>query len=132
MRLFLNKTVPKITYIMKNKVSKGCVIHYTVAGSAVASGDLVVLEDIAGVATTDGAIGDTIALDVEGVFTLPKVTGSGTAFAQGQAVYYEPTEEKTTPDADDGGSPATAFVLVGYAWAAATTAATTVNVRLKL
>lgn len=117
---------------MKNKISDGCTIKYTVAGSAVASGDLVVLEDTVGVAVTDGAVGDTIALDVEGVFEVPKITGAGTAFAQGQAVYYEPSEEKVTPDEDDGEVVPTAFVLVGYAWAAAGTAATTVQVRLKL
>ena len=54
-----------------------------VAGSDINSGDVVVMDDVRGVALTDIATGATGAVAVSGTFRLPK---GATAFAQGATV----------------------------------------------
>lgn len=71
------------------------------ATQTTASGDLVVMEDTVGVALTDAAVGDTIAVRVEGVFELPKAAG---AIAQGQAVYWDGTGITATAPAEGAGT----------------------------
>lgn len=117
----------------KKKIANGNRFNYTVSGSAVSSGDPIFMEDILGIAETDGEVGDTIAVDVTGVHTVVKDTGVGKAFAQGQKVYWDASNDECTPDADDGGSPTpTAFAHIGWAYTAAGANDTTVNVRLLL
>lgn len=94
---------------MKNYIEKGTTIDYVVSGDAVKSGQIVVVEKVIGVALTDGAVGETIALKTEGVFALPKATG---AIEQGAAVYYDNSAKNITTT-DSGNT------LVGVAWAKA-------------
>jgi predicted RecA/RadA family phage recombinase len=107
---------------MKNLVWDGKTIQYTVAGLAVKSGDIVVLEDIAGVAVAGGNVGDTITLAIEGVYSLPK--GSG-AIAKGKKVYVNVTEGVATVV-----TTASSNTFIGYAWEAAQTGDTKVEVKL--
>lgn len=74
----------------KNYVQVGGVWDHTPSGAAVASGDVVVMEDTVGVAITDIADGDTGAIQVCDVFTLAKATG--TAIGQGKKVYWNSTD----------------------------------------
>lgn len=110
---------------MKNFVEEGKTMNYTVpAGVTVASGEVVALADRCGVAVTDGAEGETIALDAEGVFELPKGTG---AIDQGKKVYLavdSGTGAKTIV------TTATGNTYCGYAHEPAAAADTTVLVKL--
>jgi predicted RecA/RadA family phage recombinase len=56
---------------MKNFIQPGEMID-VVASAAVSSGDVVVLEDLVGIAAADAAIGESFAMALEGVFELPK------------------------------------------------------------
>lgn len=105
---------------MKNFIQDGKTIDYTVAGSAIKSGEIRMLEDLAAVAVTDGEVDDIIAMNVTGVYELPK--GSG-AIKQGQKVYVDATAGNITTTAT-GNKPA------GMAWETAGAAATTVLVKL--
>ena len=94
---------------MKNFIQDGKTIEYKVAGTAIKSGDVRVIGDVAGVAVTDGAVDETVVLNVTGVYELAKGTG---AITQGQKVYAA---------ADGSGIVATAEnnKAVGCAWEAA-------------
>lgn len=107
---------------MKNFVEDGKTIDYTVADSPIKSGEVRMLEDVAAVAVTDGAVGETIAMHVTGVYELPK--GSG-AIKQGQRVYVNVTEGVTTIVPTASGNK-----LAGYAWSMAAAGAATVLVKL--
>jgi predicted RecA/RadA family phage recombinase len=74
-----------------------------------------------GVALTDGAIGDTIAVQVKGVFNLPKL--STDVVAQGAALYWDNTNKRLT-------TTSTSNTLAGYAAAAAGNGVTSVNIAL--
>lgn len=104
------------------KKSEGLRIDYTPA-SAVASGDVVVIGDIVAVATEPIAANVLGAVDVEGVFTLPKATTSASAITAGAKLYWDASGEVATTTA---GSNKTA----GYAVAAAAAATATVDVKL--
>jgi len=111
---------------MTNYVQEGVVLDHTVAGSAISSGDIVALTDLVGVAVTDGAVGDVIGVQVCGVFELAKATGAVTI---GQKLYYDSDNAELTTDSE-GGSPWGAWVLAGYAAAAAESGDATVNCKL--
>jgi predicted RecA/RadA family phage recombinase len=119
----------QIPIIMLNQLGNGKTLNYTASG-AIASGAIVPLEDTVGIAIAAIASGETGAIAMEGIFRLPKNTTSDGVFAVGQKVYFDASTSKCTADADDGGSPAAAFVFVGYATAAAIQAGTTVDVLL--
>lgn len=68
-----------------NFVQDGKVIDYT-AGADISSGDVVELQHCLGVALADIANGATGAVAIEGVFTLPKV--SGAVFAVGEKLVW--------------------------------------------
>lgn len=106
---------------MKNFIQDGKIIDYTVATTAIKSGDIRMLEDLAAVAVTDGAIDDTIAMNVTGVYELPKATSN--TIKQGQKVYVDTTTGNITTTATNN-KPA------GTAWEAAAAAATTALVKL--
>lgn len=59
----------------KNYSQHGNVLNYT-AGASIDSGDAVLMGDTLGVALSDATSGDEIAVQIEGVFELPKVTGA--------------------------------------------------------
>lgn len=103
---------------MKNYIQPGNVIDWTVTGSDVSSGDLVAIGELVGVATTDGAVGDVIAVTINGVFELPKVTG---AIGVGAALYHDTAEVTTTASGNE---------FVGYATVAALSGDATVPVLL--
>jgi predicted RecA/RadA family phage recombinase len=70
---------------LRNFVQSGEVIAIT-AAAAIKAGDGVVVGTIFGIAATDGAIGDTVQIQVEGVFELPKV--AAVAMNQGARAYW--------------------------------------------
>lgn len=70
--------------------------------------DVVVLGGRIGVATTDIPAGKMGVLAVVGVFRLPAVTG--TAFAPGEALYWDASAGSLTRDGTDDKP------LAGYAW----------------
>lgn len=78
---------------MKNFIQKGGAVQVTLT-EAVSSGDVVKLSHCLGVAVTDGGIGDTIAVEIEGVFEVPKVTGI--AFLQGEKLMWDYSASKFT------------------------------------
>lgn len=91
------------------------------APAAVLSGGVVIAGSIVGIANGDAAINESVDIDVEGVFELPKV--SALAIAVGDKVYY---------DAATGlvNKTATANTLMGYATEAAANPSATVKLRL--
>jgi len=70
-----------------NYVQEGGVIQYTNGGTAISSGDVVVMGEIIGVAMVDIANGETGSVAIEGVFNLPKVDAA--VIAQGESVIYD-------------------------------------------
>lgn len=112
----------------QNFIESGDIKDFTLSGT-VASGAVVEIGSMVGVALGSGVSGDTVAVALTGVFEVAKVTGSGKSFALGQKVYSK-GDGNVTPDATDGGSPAVNYKLAGYAWTTATTSATTVQVKL--
>jgi len=91
-----------------NKVQEGQVLHYTVqAGDNIKSGDLVAVEDVVGVAITDGTVGSPVAVAVEGVYDVPLPASVGNV-PQGKKVYYDVAAKEVSLD-DEG-------VFLGYAW----------------
>lgn len=104
----------------KNLKALGEVFDYTCTGD-VSSGQLVVMNDTVGVAITDGKTGDVIAVRVEGVFELPKLSSSD--IAQGKKVYWDATNGQINLTASGN-------TYAGKAYVAAGTGATTVQVSL--
>lgn len=112
---------------MKNYVQDGDFIKFT-AGATITSGMLVKVGDLFGVAVTDVANGSEGVLALEGVFTIPKTTGAGTAIAVGGKAYFDTSEAatgKVSGDAETAANP-----LCGYAIEAAADGATTAKIRL--
>ena len=107
---------------MKNFVQQGNALHYEVTEPKVKSGEIVIVEDVAGIAVSGGETGDIIALSVEGVYRLPKGTG---AIKQGEKVYVNVTAGVKTIV-----TTATDNTFIGYAWDTAGAADETVNVKL--
>lgn len=98
---------------------KGETLDYT-ATAAVSVGDIVSLNTRIGVAGNDIAAGETGAVNVEGVFEMPKATGVVTL---GAAVYWDATNKNITTTSTDN-------IPAGYAVAAAASADATVLVKL--
>ena len=83
--------------------STGSVVDH-VAGSAIASGDVVVLKHCIGIALADIANGATGAVAIEGEFEVPKVTAA--VFVQGEKLIWDTSVSKfddsaATPAAGD-------------------------------
>lgn len=77
---------------MKNFIQNGEVIEVA-APAAVASGDLVVVGSLIGVAVKAAASGEMVAIQLEGVFDLPKAAG---AVAVGDKLYFDPVAKVLT------------------------------------
>jgi len=103
-------------------VQDGSSIDYTPA-SDVAADDVVVQNDLVGIARQPIAAGALGALAVVGVFEVPKATGAGTAIAGGAKVYWDATNSQATASA-------TGNTYMGKAIAAAGDDDATVRVRL--
>ena len=111
---------------MKNYICSGKVLD-KVLDSTVAAGDVVEFTDLIGVAVSGGVSGDTIAVNIEGVYTLAKRTQE--AFTQGQKVWWDKTNNHLTSDSDPAGSPGRA-IFAGYAYIAAGVNDITAQVKL--
>jgi len=79
----------------------GDAIDYT-AGSDVSAGDVVVLNELVGVAKRDIPANTLGALSVTGVFDFPKATGIGTAIDAGLDVYWDAATGEATTDEGSG------------------------------
>jgi predicted RecA/RadA family phage recombinase len=108
---------------MKNFVQPGNTLDL-IAPAALTSGQPVLIGSIFGVAVTDAASGDTVAVDIEGVFELAKVTTD--AIAAGDKLYWDSAAAKLTKTPGTGSKP-----LVGFAVAAAGNGVTTVCVAIE-
>ncbi|MDJ0513073.1 MAG: DUF2190 family protein [Methyloceanibacter sp.] len=108
-----------------NYVGPGAVLDYTNAGSAISSGDVVVMGSTVGIALVDIATGATGAVATEGIFTVAKV--AGTAWAVGDKLDWDASESAfgkgITAAAGD-------VVGAGIAGAVAGSAATTGQIKL--
>ena len=104
----------------KNYIQPGDVLDH-VAAAALTSGQPVLIGKRLGIALGDAAIGDTVALQVKGVFEVIKVTANTPA--QGDLLYWDDTAKKLT-------TTATSNTLAGYAAEAASGTDTTVNIAL--
>lgn len=107
---------------MKNFIQDGKTIEYKVADTAIKSGEVRVIGDLAGVAVTDGAVDETVVLNVTGVYELAKGAG---AITQGQKVYAAADGSGIVATAEDNKA-------VGCAWEAADAGDTTVLVKLNV
>jgi predicted RecA/RadA family phage recombinase len=108
---------------MKNFYCSGNAIDVVLA-AAILSGAPILIGTLVGIATKDGAIGDTISVNLTGVFNLTKVTPQ--AISQGVQLYWDDTAKKVTTSDGTG-----ANSKIGHAYAAALSADTTVYVRLE-
>lgn len=104
---------------MTNFIQQGNNIDIT-AAAAIASGEVVVVGSLAGVAVTSCESGEKVAICVNGVFNVPK---GSSAFVAGAKVYYDETNDQTT-------STATGNTFLGYATDAVVAGDTSVNVLL--
>jgi predicted RecA/RadA family phage recombinase len=104
---------------MKNFIQPGNTID-VVLPAAANSGDVVIQGAIRGVAAVTGNVGDTVAVDVVGVFSLAKA--AATAFLQGDKVAWDGTNKLVIAGTATGN--------LGFAAAAAGAGTTSVNVRL--
>lgn len=102
---------------------EGKKIKYTPSGTAVTAGDVIVLVDLVAIATVDIAVGQLGWLATEGVFEIPKATG--TPMPVGTIVYWDDTADaaKTT----DGSG---AHKRAGKVWESADSGDTTVIIKL--
>ena len=107
-----------------NFVQPGDVIQYT-AGADIASGAVVKLGNILGVALAAIANGATGSVKINGVFTVPKVTAA--VIAQGESLTWDVSAGKFD---DNAATPATGDVTgaAAVAFEAAGNGATTLNV----
>jgi len=105
-------------------VQTGNAVDYTPAAD-VSAGDVVVQNDLVGVAKLDIKADVLGALAVTGVFDFPKETGQGTAIPIGSKVYWNQGDGWVTPSDDAG-----ANKLIGKTVAAAGDDDETARVRL--
>lgn len=105
---------------------KGDVLSYT-AGGAIVSGAVVELKHCVGIALSAAAAsGDVIAVAVEGVYLVPKTTG--TAWVTGEKVIWDTSAAKFD---GSGATPATGDITgAAIAWGAAASADATAYVKL--
>ena len=106
---------------MKNYIQRGETLTL-IAPAAVASGDMVKVGQIHGVAVAAAASGAEVEVVTIGVFELPKKTAE--AISQGDLLYWDNTNKYLTKTSGVG------LTLVGAATAGALAAATTVQARL--
>jgi predicted RecA/RadA family phage recombinase len=107
-----------------NLRANGQVYDYVATGTVTSGSPLLIGERLA-VPLISGVSGDIVPCQVEGVFTINKATGGGKSFTQGQKVYWDDTA-KVVDVTDNTG----ANKMIGWAYAAASTAATTLDVDL--
>ena len=88
---------------------EGKVLHYLVqAGDNIKSGDLVAVNDVVGVAITDGVEGELLAVSVEGVYEVEVPAAAGN-ISQGKAVYFDAGAKEITLTPGSN-------IQIGWAW----------------
>jgi len=107
----------------KNWINEGTTLNNWVngTGAKVASGEMVVVGDIVGVAKSDVEAGKTGPVSIVGVYELPKAAGS--SFAQGKKAYWDGTAKKITDVGEDN-------IYAGIVYKPVLAAAATVLVKL--
>ena len=99
-----------------------------VAPAALKSGQAAMVGNIFGVAVRALASGESGGFVTSGIWTLPK--NSAEAWTVGSLLYWDPVNAVCTTSANDGGSPPTAYALIGVATAVAANPSATGNIRL--
>lgn len=95
------------------KIQAGAVVDYTATGT-IANGDVIPLVDRVGVALGDAVVGDSISLELEGVFEITAATADTIAF--GDVLYFDGTNREVTIKTDTvGDGTGTAYVKAGIA-----------------
>ena len=95
----------------KNYSGEGKVISHTLAATF-AAGAMIAIGGLLGVCLSGGDSGDVIAVQVEGVFDLPAVTGA--AFTIGQTVTFDTSAAAGAGLIDDAAAtPATGDLTLG-------------------
>lgn len=112
----------------KNYIQEGKTIDVVLA-AAVSSGDPVVVGEMVGIAQVDGAIGDTIAVALEGVYEVPQ---AAEVIELGSAVYWDADGDPYGGTAGSGAATNTSTdnKLLGYALELTTATTQTVKVKL--
>ena len=82
-------------------IQRGDAIDYT-PGADVSAGDVVVQDDLVGVAKLDIKANALGALHVAGVFDFPKESGASTAIAAGARVYWDVADGVAKADDESG------------------------------
>jgi len=85
-------------------VAPGAVIDYT-PDAAVDAGDVIVANDLVGVAHKDIAADRQGELGLEGIYDFPKATGSSSAIAFGKKVYWDEGDEEAKEDSESAANP---------------------------
>jgi predicted RecA/RadA family phage recombinase len=111
----------------RKHVQPGKVIEVALTAT-VASGELIKVGELAGVALGSGGNGDSISVAIDEVFNVDKVPTD--VIAVGTVVYLDPVNKRVTLATDDGGSPPTDLIRAGVATSAAGNPSATVNVKL--
>lgn len=106
-------------------VHHGDSIDYTPSAD-ITAGNVIVQNDLVGIAKRDMPANTPGAIEVAGVFDLPKATGGGTAIDAGLDVYWDAAAEEATTDPGSG----SVNKKIGRSIADADDAATHVRVRL--
>ena len=105
-----------------NFIAPGTTVDYTNSGSAITSGQPVLIGTRLGIAKDAiAATTGTGILHVEGVWTVTKLTAD--VVTQGQALYWDNGNSRLTTTVGSN-------VLAGWAYAAASGSATTVQIKL--
>jgi predicted RecA/RadA family phage recombinase len=105
-----------------NYIQDGKILNYTPSGSSVVAGAVVVMGNIAGIALTDIADGATGAVQIKGIFSLPKAAG---AITLGTKLYWDSGNSNLTTIASGN-------TVIGVAASAQTSADTNVNLLLNV
>jgi len=109
-----------------NYINAGGTIQHTASGSALSSGDVIVIGEQIGVCLEDIAVGATGTVALEGVFTLPKV--SAAVIAKGESVIWD----ASAGSFDDNAATPAAGDVSGCCVAMAAGVATEVTIDIKL
>jgi predicted RecA/RadA family phage recombinase len=106
---------------MKNYVQKGDVIPVVAGVGGIASGDVVKVGSLIGVAVTSAAQNETASVSLTGVCEVKKKTTD--VITQGEPLYWDATNAEMTETASGN-------TLAGYAWAGAGNGVTKVQIKL--
>ncbi len=107
---------------MKNYIQNGEAVNYLVpVSTTIVAGDVVAIgTNLTGVAVTSGTTGDTIVVNLCGVYELSK--DAPLVITQGDKLFWNTTNKEITKTVTDR--------PIGVAWAGAASADTTVQVLL--